>query len=97
MMRIAANFAFAAVMVLTLRVVPRWQTTIGARGPDRSAVAIHPLLCGARWFPLSIAPGAPAVCGAFPGLGVVLLIMLDRVCEMIAAFVPGALSGARKE
>jgi hypothetical protein len=101
-MTIVGNLALLAVIALTLCVVPIWQSIPNPGGPDRAAVAINPILCGARWFLLSIVLAICAARGAFSAWAVALLIAVYFVFEMIAAFcmagqafgLPGLLSKA---
>src|SRR5262249_18399437 len=68
--------------------------------PDGGAVAIHPIVCGARWLLLSIALATCASSGAFSKGSAAGIIAIYFVYEMIAAFcmagqafgLPGILS-----
>jgi len=85
-MTTAVNFVLLVVIVLTLCVIPLWQSAPHGRGPDGGAVVMNPIVCGARWFFLSIVIAMCASRGAFSRGGAALLIGAYFVFEMVAAF-----------
>jgi hypothetical protein len=103
-MTIVANLALAAVVALTLCIIPVWQSIPGSlgAGPDRAAVVINPIICAARWFLMSIVMAVCASRGALSTRGATALIGLYFLFEMIAALcmagqafgLPGFLSHA---